>query len=126
MLINELSKRTGIAIATIRYYENMGLVWGNTVPDVKTNNYKRYNEEMVERLGIIIDAKELGFTLSEIKELLHVWHSDSSSREEKAEIFRTKISAIDDKIRQFKKVKKRLEQFVVELEKGECEAGNHT
>ncbi len=40
MFINELSKRTGVAIPTLRYYENFGLFKGVTDETVTTNNYK--------------------------------------------------------------------------------------
>ena len=43
MLINELSKRTGVSVHTIRYYENLGLIQGVTDINVKTNNYKNYD-----------------------------------------------------------------------------------
>ncbi|GAA6766250.1 hypothetical protein AAFH68_21900 [Flavobacterium sp. CGRL1] len=67
MLINELSKRTGLSIHTIRYYENLGMIEGFTNEKVKSNNYKHYSDNVIERLEIIIEAKEVGFTLAEIK-----------------------------------------------------------
>ena len=67
MLINELSKKTGVSIQTIRFYENKGLIEGSTDENVKTNNYKNYDESHVERIETIKEAQEAGFTLSEIK-----------------------------------------------------------
>lgn len=80
MLINELSKRTGVTIHTIRYYENLGLIHGATDKNVKTNNYKNYDETAVERLEIIADAKEVGFTLAGIKKLMESWYSNNALR----------------------------------------------
>ena len=45
MLINELSKRTGITAHTIRFYEKSGLISGKRDPLVKTNKYFLYDEE---------------------------------------------------------------------------------
>ena len=120
MLINELSKKTGVTIHTIRYYENLGLIQGTTDENVRTNNYKHYDDGVVERLEIIMEAKEVGFTLAEIRKLLESWYSTDESRVEQVQLFKTKIEEVTTKIRQLKKVKKRLETVVQELEKGVC------
>lgn len=106
MLINELSKRTGVAIPTLRYYENFGLFKGVSDETVTTNNYKDYDESIVEKIEMIKGAKEGGFTLSEIKKLLDSWYDNNLSIEKKTEVVRNKISEIDCKIHELKKVKK--------------------
>ncbi|WP_312193232.1 MerR family transcriptional regulator [Sphingobacterium sp.] len=121
MLINELSKKIGVSVHTIRYYENLGLISGKSKEDVKTNNYKDYDDGAVERLEIILEAKEVGFTLAEIRNLLECWFENISSREDTIKLFKAKITEIDNKIKQFKKIKKRLEQVTIELENNECE-----
>lgn len=120
MLINELSKKTGVTIHTIRYYENLGLLRGEADENIKSNNYKNYDDKAAERLMIIIDAKEVGFTLAEIRKLLDSWYGEHSSREEQIAMFNSKIAEIDARIKQFKQVKKRLEQVVKELGDDEC------
>lgn len=120
MLINELSKKTGVSIHTIRYYENLGLIQGVSDENVKSNNYKDYDEHVVERLEIIAEAKEVGFTLAEIRKLLESWYGSNNARSEQVQMFKTKIEEIQAKIIQLKKVKKRLEKVWKELENGEC------
>jgi len=120
MLIHEISKQTGVSVHTIRYYENLGLIQGTTDENVKTNNYKRYDDGVVERLEIILEAKEVGFTLAEIRKLLDSWYGSHSFRMEQVQLFTSKIEEIDAKIRQLKQVKKRLAQVVKELGSGEC------
>lgn len=120
MLINELSKKTKVSIHTIRYYEQLGLIHGTADENIKTNNYKNYDENVVERLEIIIEAKEVGFTLAEIKKLLESWYGSTSSRSEQVEMFRIKIEEVEGKILQLMQVKKRLEKVKKELESGEC------
>lgn len=111
MLINELCRKTGLFIHTIRYYENLGLIQGVTDENVKTNNYKNYDDHAAERLAIIADAKEVGFTLAEIRKLLESWYGGATgSRAEQAEMFRIKIAEIEARISQLKRMKKRLEQ----------------
>ncbi len=67
MRIGEIAKRCGIGIETIRYYEREGLL---LEPERRPSGYRQYDESTVERLEYIRRAKELGFTLAEIRELL--------------------------------------------------------
>ncbi len=120
MFINELSKRTGVAIPTLRYYENFGLFKGVSDETVTTNNYKDYDESIVEKIEMIKGAKEGGFTLSEIKKLLDSWYNKSLSLEKKIEVVNNKINEIDSKIRQLKDVRKLLTDCIVAIEDGGC------
>src|ERR1700754_3286723 len=97
-LINAISKETGLPIHTIRYYENYGLFKGKKNGNGSAH-YFYYDEEVVEKLELIKEAKEIGLTLAEIKELLDAWHSKRISQERKREILREKIKEIEAKIR---------------------------
>ena len=118
MLINELSKRTGVTIHTLRYYENLGLIQGVSDENVKSNNYKNYDESVVERIEIIAEAKEVGFTLAEIKKMLESWFGGTLKEKEIQKLFSEKIKEIDTKIKQLKQMKKRLEKVVKDVENG--------
>ncbi|MFV0531591.1 MAG: MerR family transcriptional regulator [Flavobacteriales bacterium] len=120
MLINELSKKVEMSIHTIRYYENWGLIEGLSDENVKTNNYKDYDKVAVERLQIIKEAKEVGFTLKEIRQMLDSWFGSNEKFEEQIVLFNSKIQEVDEKIRRLKQIKKRLVQVVDELGKREC------
>lgn len=120
MLINELSKRTGVSIPTLRYYENYGLFKGVSDEKVKTNNYKDYDESIVEKIEIIVGAKEVGFTLSEIKNLVDSWYNKRLSVEKKIEVVNKKVNEVDAKIRQLKQVKKLLVEAIKDIENGDC------
>ena len=73
MKIGELSKTTGVSIDTIRYYEQRTLL-----PEaVRTQSgYRQYSGNDITRLKFIVQAKELGFTLKEISQLLGIQSSD--------------------------------------------------
>jgi|SRR5690606_2778373 len=120
MLINELSKRTGVSIHTLRYYENYGLIAGKADDAVKSNNYKQYEESLVDKIEIIKEAKAAGFTLSEIKTLLDSWFSEEFSLEKKMQVVNKKIDEVDAKIRQLKQVKKLLVDAKKDIENGDC------
>jgi len=120
MLISELSKRTGVSIHTLRYYENIGLIRGESDENVKSNNYKEYHEILVEKINWIIESKKAGFTLAEISTLLHEWFNGNFTVSEKIKIGEKKIREVDDKIKQLKEVKRFLVRAKKDVENGFC------
>ena len=65
--IGELSAQSGVASHAIRFYERENLM---PEPARTQSNYRRYPEDAIARLQFIIHAKQWGFTLDEIRELL--------------------------------------------------------
>lgn len=65
--IGQLSKRTGVKIPTIRYYEQMGLI---DVPERSEGNQRRYTADGLSRLSFIRHSRDLGFSIEDIKGLL--------------------------------------------------------
>lgn len=120
LLINQLSKKTNVPVHTIRYYERFGLFEGKKDAAVKSNNYAWYDDNVVEKLELIKEAKEVGFTLSEIKELLDAWHSNQLSVERKKEVLLNKINEIDGKIQQLKEVQQLLLEAIKDVEAFNC------
>ena len=66
MTIGTLARAAGVSVETVRYYERRELL---EQPE-RGDGYRRYSEADVERLKFVRRAKELGFTLAEIKDLL--------------------------------------------------------
>jgi len=74
--IGQLSKRTACNIETIRYYERIGML----PPPVRTaGRYRIYDTADARRLAFIRRARELGFTLNEIRTLLALSANDGSA-----------------------------------------------
>ena len=67
MTIGELAERAGVNVQTVRYYERRGLL---AKPRRTDSGYRTYTDVTLDRLRFIRRAQELGFTLSEIGELL--------------------------------------------------------
>lgn len=65
--IGSLAKKAEVAIDTIRYYEREGLL---PQPHRRASGYREYDVNAIERVRFIRRAKELGFTLDEIRDLL--------------------------------------------------------
>ncbi len=120
MLINELSKRTGVTVHTIRFYEKSGLIKGKRDSSIKSNNYFHYNEEAVEKLELIRDAKSIGFTLTEIGKLMDAWYSNKMTIANKISILDEKLVSIDDRIKQLKEMKKMVATFKKSVEAESC------
>jgi MerR family Zn(II)-responsive transcriptional regulator of zntA len=104
MLIGELSKRTGLTKDTIRFYQKMGLVITSD-RQAGTRVYKEFNEEMMQRLVVINQAKALGFTLNEIRQLVEEWGTPSAIPEsEQIRIVERKLQEISQKMHQLAEI----------------------
>jgi Cu(I)-responsive transcriptional regulator len=82
MQIGQVSRATGVSAKMIRHYEAIGLV---PAADRRGSNYRDYGAEDIHRLGFIRRARDLGFAIDEIRELLKLWGDrQRSSRDVKA------------------------------------------
>jgi len=72
LTIGKVAEQAGIGIETIRFYERKELIGP---PPRSASGYRQYPDTIVQRLRFIRRAKELGFSLKEIKELLEL-HAD--------------------------------------------------
>jgi MerR family transcriptional regulator, mercuric resistance operon regulatory protein len=67
--IGALSKRTGSNVETIRYYERIGLL---PFPARSAGGYRLYGDEHLKRLTFVRRARTLGFSIDEVRRLLHL------------------------------------------------------
>lgn len=120
MLINELAKRTDLTAHTIRFYERAGLIKGKRKEGVTTNNYFHYDEEVVDRLEFIKDAKSIGFSINEISQLIDAWYDDTYTKEEKLSLLDEKLVSIDQKIKELQEMKKKIVSFKDDVVNDRC------
>ncbi len=120
MLINELAKKSGVTVHTIRFYEKSGLIKGKRDTSVLSNNYFHYDDEAVEKLELINAAKAIGFSLNEITELLHAWYSNKLTIVQKLKVLDDKLVTINEKIEQLKQVKKQFTKYRKDVADGKC------
>ncbi len=109
MTIGAAARRAGVGIDTIRYYERKGLL---PVPRRRLSGYRDYDAGAIVRLRFIRRAKELGFTLDEIRELLTL----SSDRErgvrgvkQRAE---KRLTEVERRIDELKRVRRGLKLLI--------------
>ena len=98
----EIAKALGVSVETLRFYERIKLM---PPPDRKKSGYRLYNDQDLKRLLFIRRAKEVGFTLNEIRELRVDPDSTCADVLQKAN---QKMNAIDRKIAELKRMKKAL------------------
>jgi DNA-binding transcriptional MerR regulator len=63
--IGDLSARTGVAVTALRYYDELGLVR----PSTRESGQRRYPDDAVRAVGVVIFLRDIGFSLAEIAEL---------------------------------------------------------
>lgn len=119
MKIGELAERAGVSVQTIRYYEARGLV---PEPSRTSSGYRQYGESAVPRLRFIRQAQELGFTLTEIGELLALRTDPATTPEIVRQRARERITDTETKIRELQRIKSALEHLVHECDAQETTA----
>jgi Hg(II)-responsive transcriptional regulator len=108
LTIGKIAERAGIGIETVRFYEREGLI---EKPTRSASGYRQFDEEVIKRLNFISRAKELGFTLKEIRELLSLKVDPNMCCEDVKNRADTKIADIESKIATLRKMKKALVQL---------------
>ena len=107
----ELAKLSGIHLETVRYYEQRGLLHK---PRRSPANYRLYPYDSIRRVEFIKRAQELGFTLTEIKDLLSLRANNRARSADVRQRAQTKIEDIDGKILTLRAMRKALASLVSE------------
>lgn len=110
LTIGQLAKKARVNVETVRYYERRGLI---SKPPRRDSGYRQYSQDTVARIKFIKRAKELGFSLKEISELLSLRVDPDTTCGDVKRRAEVKIADIEEKIRALQKVKKALTKLVV-------------
>lgn len=94
--IGDLSRHTGCTAQTIRHYERIGVM---PPPRRTAGNQRRYTARHRDRLSFIRHARELGFSLEQIRELLTLTDYPDQSCAEIDRIARVNLAAIESRLR---------------------------
>ncbi|UJQ93915.1 Cu(I)-responsive transcriptional regulator [Mariluticola halotolerans] len=82
MQISDVARTTGVSAKMIRHYEAIGLI---PPAPRRESNYRDYDHADIHRLGFVRRARDLGFSIPEIRDLLRLWEDrDRSSADVKA------------------------------------------
>ncbi|WP_423067854.1 MerR family transcriptional regulator [Devosia sp. CN2-171] len=113
--IGELSRLTGVKVPTIRFYEQIGLI---EAPPRTDGNQRRYGKPEVDRLNFIRHARELGFEVGDIRELLDMSGKPQASCHQADSIARNHLSEIDRRIASLTALRTELSRMVDECHHG--------
>jgi len=109
MRIGKVAKQVGITVEAIRFYEKQGLI---KAPGRNQSGYRDYPEDVVLHVSFIKRAKELGFSLKEIKELMVLQSTPGTSCGAVKEQAEAKIADIDEKMEDLQRIRKALTELV--------------
>ncbi len=113
MTIGKLAAAEGVGVETVRFYQRRGLL---AEPQRRGSGYREYCDADLARLVFIRRARRLGFTLSEIADLLGP--AEDHSTDEIARAAAAKVAAIDDQVRELTQLRCRLRRLVHVCEQG--------
>jgi MerR family mercuric resistance operon transcriptional regulator len=111
----ELAQRTGCNLETVRYYEKVGLL---PEPPRTPSGYRNYDASHERRLRFVLRARELGFSLEEIRELLRLVDERDQPCAEARTVAAAHLDDVRAKIADLKRMERVLNDVVTQ-----CAAG---
>jgi len=113
--IGALAKATGTKVETVRWYERVGLL---PAPARTSGNYRTYGAAHLGRLSFIRRARDLGFSLDQIRALLDIAEQQDRSCEAVDVIAREHLDEVDRKIADLQALRRELDFLI-----GQCRRG---
>jgi DNA-binding transcriptional MerR regulator len=115
LAIGDLARQAGVKVPTIRYYESIGLL--PSAPRTASNR-RQYDDQAVKRLKFIRHARELGFEVDAIRELLDLAEQPQRSCATVDALAREHLQAIVSRIERLTALKSEIEQMLKACAKG--------
>lgn len=109
LTIGHLARKTGTKVETIRFYEKCGLL---PEPARTAGNYRAYEEAHLKRLHFIRRARDLGFSLDQVRAMLALSDDRTRSCEAVDEIARVHRDEVVRKIADLTALKKELDRMI--------------
>jgi DNA-binding transcriptional MerR regulator len=103
--IGDVARLSGIGVEALRFYERSGLL---PRPARTTAGYRLYDERVIERLAFIKQAQALGFSLDEIRKIIHDAETGKTPCDDVREIVRTRLAELDERLRDLRRYRKEL------------------
>lgn len=127
--IGKLSEAAGVKVPTIRYYEQIGLL---PAAERSAGNQRLYSTKARDRLAFVRHARDLGFPLDAIRDLLSLSDSPEQSCEAADRIAQAQLLSVEGRIARLMALKSELQRMVAQCAGGsvadcrviEC-LGNH-
>lgn len=115
LTIGRVAEAAGCKVQTVRYYEQIGLI---PAPPRSSGNQRVYDSSAVHRLTFIRHARELGFPLQAIRDLISLSDNPDQSCEAADVIAKAQLDEVDLRIRRLGALRNELERMVEQCEGG--------
>ena len=109
LTIGELASRAGIGVETVRYYEKEGLL---EQPRRPAGSFRTYDQRAIDRLAFVHHAKQLGFTLREIRDLIALKSNPASDAAAVRGRAVGKLTQIERKLMQLERMRSTLRELL--------------
>jgi len=113
--IGEVARRADVNKETVRYYEKRKLI---PEPDRRRSGYRIFTQRHIDQIKFVKRAQELGFTLSEIKELLELRLDEETSCSEIREEAQQKYQDVTQKIKDLRQIQDTLVDLIDSCSEG--------
>lgn len=113
--IGELARRTGVKITTIRYYEQTRLI---DPPERSGGNQRRYGRDALRRLTFIRHARDLGFPVEAIRELIDLNRDPDRACSEIDTIARDHLADVEERIARLRGLRTELKRMIAQCAGG--------
>lgn len=121
LTVGELARAAGVNVQTVRYYERRGLL---AEPPRTASGYRKYPESDVSRLGFIRRAQALGFTLTEIGDLLSLRVDPQTTSADVHRRVEEKLADVEEKLAELRRIQGALQELAASCKAhgpiGEC------
>ncbi|MBF0418212.1 MAG: helix-turn-helix domain-containing protein [Magnetococcales bacterium] len=117
--IGQLSRKTGVSVRTIRYYESIGLL---PVARRSGGNQRLYTASHGERLQFIRHCREFGFSLEEIREMVQLGSDQARSCSEIDQIACRRLEEVKRKIVRLRGLQAELERIIAGCQGGQMDS----
>lgn len=112
--IGQVAAQSGVSVDTLRYYERLGLLPVSARTD---GGYRLYEPRVLDRLAFIKRAQSFGFTLDEIKQMLHLETAEPETCSRVLEMIERKLDDLDRQYEEIKRLRRELAAYKVECER---------
>jgi MerR family copper efflux transcriptional regulator len=110
MNIGTVAERSGVSAKMIRHYESISLL----PPAARTDSgYRQYSERDVHVLHFIRQARNLGFSIAHIRDLVDLWRNPRRSSARVKHLAQAHLDEVDARIKELKSIRKTLQNLVV-------------
>ena len=109
MNIGEAAKASQISAKMIRYYEQIGVI---APPERSASGYRAYTEKDVHRLQFIRRARDLGFSVAEIGDLLGLWGDQSRRSADVKQLAQQHLAELDQRMEDMRQMRETLQGLI--------------